>query len=307
MPEGLPIRIPHEFVNDDTVKLVRWVVEEGQQVQEGQTLAEVETSKALVELAALQTGRVSKRAKPGEEVRVGAIVGYISANGDSAASFEDSLAPGRDDRGAASLKEEPPSDTRFSKKALELLNANRVSPSLFSGRGLVREQDVLEHLTREREKQGSAPSAHFAVDGIPLDRLSLPASFGDLEHGRIDPEFLSQLRNEPESFSRLSSAEKCEAYRKHGAVVGAGVLFGAGTIVIAPQIVIGDRVEIGSHASVECRERLLLGRLTSFRSGLSVRGGTIVLGENVFAGRNVQVGGGGHGDPYAVLAVGDGT
>jgi acetyltransferase-like isoleucine patch superfamily enzyme len=33
----------------------------------------------------------------------------------------------------------------------------------------------------------------------------------------------------------------------------------------------------------------------------------VVLGENLFAGRNIQIGGGGHNDPYSVLGVGDGT
>jgi acetyltransferase-like isoleucine patch superfamily enzyme len=308
MPEGVPIRIPHEYVNDDTVKLLRWIVEEGQEVFEGQTLVEVETSKALVELAATATGRVWHRVKPGGDVRVGEIVGYISVNGDSATSFKDLLTPGRHDEMAAQhVNDKLPADTRFSKKALELLEANAVSPSLFSERGLVREQDVREYLNRERDGGESASNVHFALEGMSLDRITFPSSFDDCQHGKIDPEFLLQLRKDPESFARLSTVEKCEAYRNHGASVGDRVFLGAGSILIAPQIVIGEHVQFGINTSIQCRERFLVGRLTSFRGGLSVRGGVVVLGENIFAGGNIQLGGGGNGDPWSVLSVGDGT
>jgi acetyltransferase-like isoleucine patch superfamily enzyme len=310
MSDAFAVRIPHEFVNDDTVKLLRWVVEDGQEVREGQTLAEIETSKALVELAAGATGKISQKRKPGEELRVGEIVGFISSNGISSATFE-SVVEAATHHGApvqhGGDSEKLPTDTRFSKKALGLLQVNALSPSLFSGRGLVREQDVIEHLKKGHEIEGQATVTHFALGGISLDRVTLPAAFSDFERGKIDPDFYMQLRKDPNSFAKLSSDEKCETYRKHGAVIGDGILLDAGSIVIAPQIEIGNRVQIGSNSSIQCRERFVAGQLTSFRSGLTIRGGTVVLGENIFAGGNVQIGGGGNGDPYAVLGVGDGT
>jgi len=308
MPEDLPIRVPLEYVNDDTVKFLRWLVEDGQEVHEGQTLAEVETSKALLELAATANGRVWQRTKPGDELRVGEIVGYISANGNSRPRFDyPTVVTADPETASADTKVRLPTDVRFSKKALELLEAHALSPELFRGQGLVREQDVLEHIKLWREKERPASNVHFALDEIPLDRISLPSLFHDLERGHVDPGFLSHLQNEWASFARLSSAEKCEAYRRNGAVVGDGAALDDGTVIIAPQIVIGERVQIGQNSSIQCRERFLVGQFSSFRSGLSVRGGTVVLGENVFAGRNIQIGGGGHGDPHSLLSVGDGT
>ena len=58
---------------------------------------------------------------------------------------------------------------------------------------------------------------------------------------------------------------------------------------------------------MNCRERFLVGQISSFRGGLSVRGGSVVLGENLFAGGRIQIGGGGNGDPFSLLYVGDGT
>ncbi|HVH50127.1 MAG TPA: biotin/lipoyl-containing protein, partial [Candidatus Bathyarchaeia archaeon] len=163
MSDAFAVRIPHEFVNDDTVKLLRWMVEDGQEVREGQTLAEIETSKAVVELAAGATGKISQKRKPGEELRVGEIVGFISSNGISSASFESAVeaatrrgTPAQD----ATESEKLPADTRFSKKALDLLQANALSPSLFSGRGLVRETDVIEHLKKVQEIGRRAAVTH---------------------------------------------------------------------------------------------------------------------------------------------------
>jgi len=309
MSDGHPIRVPLEYVNDESVKFLRWLVPEGQEVQEGESVAELETSKALVELAATARGRVWQRAKPGEEVRVGEVVGFISANGwdgsPATAVFASAMSPTAD-----SVKEGFSGDTRFSKKALELLEGNSLSPAFFAGRGMVREQDVLAALQSVKgmgASQVSGSSPHFALRGISLSRVSLASGMYDFDKGKIDEEFLMLLKKDPGSFARLTSGEKCEAYRKHGAAVGNGVVLGAGTVVIAPRIVIGDQVQIGESGSIQCRERFQTGQLTSFRSGLSVRGGTVVMGENVFGGKNVQIGGGGNGDPYSLLSVGDGT
>jgi acetyltransferase-like isoleucine patch superfamily enzyme len=308
MSDGVAIRIPLEYVNDEKVKFLGWVVEEGQEVREGQTLAEVETSKALVELTAVTSGRVWRQARAGEEVPVGGIIGYISKNGSSAPRVEPGLTQSEEaktaDQGAV---EELPADTRFSKKALELLRLKGVSATAFAGRGIVREQDVLEVLKREQRQEVSPSGAHFALEQISMQGVSLPVTFPDRERGKVDAQFLMELRKDSDAFGRLSSDEKCDVYRKKGAVVGNGVLLGDGAVVIAPQIVIGDRVHIGENSLVQCRERFLAGQLTSFRGGLSVRGGVVVLGENVFGGRNVQIGGGGHGDPWSMLSVGNGT
>lgn len=304
MTNDFPIRIPQEYVNDDTVKLLKWFVEEGQEVREGNAIAEVETSKAVVELAAGATGKIFQRTKVGDEVRVGDIIGYISTNGTSPGP----AAPifGSYDTPPAALVTNLPTGVRFSKKALELMQANGISASVFAQHSLVREQDVREHIERIRQQQSAAQSPHFALEGIPLDRITFPAAWKNDHLGKLDSDFLSRLRKAPEEFGRLSSAEKCEAYRKHGAVVGEGVVLFPGSVAIAPNIAIGARVQIGEGSSIHCRDRFAVGPLTSFRN-VWVRGGTVVIGENIFGGSKVQIGGGGNGDPYSLLCIGDGT
>jgi pyruvate dehydrogenase E2 component (dihydrolipoamide acetyltransferase) len=55
------------------VELVRWLVSVGDRVQENQPVAEVETDKAVVEMPAPATGRVTWGAPPGQRIRVGEV------------------------------------------------------------------------------------------------------------------------------------------------------------------------------------------------------------------------------------------
>jgi acetyltransferase-like isoleucine patch superfamily enzyme len=305
MSDAIPVEIPLVNVNDETVKLTAWLVQDGEDVREGQNLAELETSKALVELAAPASGRIHIRIAAGNEPAVGTVVAYIGADAPAttpvqrAASTLGSPLP-------MSLSPVPgilPSGTRFSKKALELLARHNLSAELFRDFTMVREQDILALVNRAAA--ASAEQLHHAMKGISLDGLTLPALFAECSTGHLDPEFLQSLRKNPETIASLPSAEKCRLYREHGAVIGDDVIFGQGTILVAPQIQLGDRVRIGENGSLILRERLAISAWSSFREGLSIRGGTAVFGKSTFAGKRILIGGGGNADPWALLVVGD--
>ena len=66
--------------------LSSWLVEDGQQVNAGDLLAEVETDKAMVEVAAEAEGLVVRAAAAGTSVEVGAVLAYI-VSGDEAEAF----------------------------------------------------------------------------------------------------------------------------------------------------------------------------------------------------------------------------
>ncbi|HEY7192473.1 MAG TPA: biotin/lipoyl-containing protein, partial [Gemmatimonadales bacterium] len=64
-------------------RLVKWTKHEGDQVKSGDTLAEVETDKAVMELVARADGSLIKIVVPeGQTVPVGNVVGYIGAAGE---------------------------------------------------------------------------------------------------------------------------------------------------------------------------------------------------------------------------------
>ena len=73
-------------------RLVKWTKREGDAVKTGETLAEVETDKAVMELVARADGQLIKVLVPeGSTVPVGNVVAYIGQPGESVG--EESAAP----------------------------------------------------------------------------------------------------------------------------------------------------------------------------------------------------------------------
>src|SRR5438046_9190043 len=64
----------------ETGKLLRWLVAEGQPVAQGQPLMEIETDKVTVEIESPASGILAEiRARTGQDVRVGDVVAVVLA------------------------------------------------------------------------------------------------------------------------------------------------------------------------------------------------------------------------------------
>lgn len=84
----------------DTGKLLRWLVAEGEAVKEGQPLMEIETDKMTVEMEAPASGILAGiRASPGQEVPVGQVIAFILAPGESLPQVAGKDAPARPEDG----------------------------------------------------------------------------------------------------------------------------------------------------------------------------------------------------------------
>ena len=82
MPDAKPVRVPQETVNDERVRLVRWRVEEGAPVEPGAVLAEIETSKSVLEVTAGEGGFLRRAASEGDWVPVGGVFCYLTVHAD---------------------------------------------------------------------------------------------------------------------------------------------------------------------------------------------------------------------------------
>ncbi|MFH2203156.1 MAG: 2-oxo acid dehydrogenase subunit E2 [Elusimicrobiota bacterium] len=133
--EPVAVRVPRENVNDETVKLVRWHFAEGAAVEKNAVVAEVETSKSVLEIPAPAAGWLRRRAEEGAQVPVGGLLCYISVNAD------DPL-PAAPAPQAAAASGGP----LFSEKAKQVMERHGLSPEKFAGKKLVRESDVLAAL-----------------------------------------------------------------------------------------------------------------------------------------------------------------
>ncbi len=75
----LSVLVPHEIVNDNDVKIVRFLVADGTQVLPQQPLVEIETSKSLIELHSPGRGFFKALWPVGTKVAIGQAVGEVCA------------------------------------------------------------------------------------------------------------------------------------------------------------------------------------------------------------------------------------
>jgi len=144
------VRVPKDNVNDESVTVLEWLVEDAERVEAGQPLATVETSKSVFEIEAPCEGYVKRTAAEQDDVAVGSVIGYI---GETVEDIERM----RKADGSPSEEGANGGEARFSRKALELIQREGLEEMVFAGKGLVREKDVRSYLA------GGGPSP--APDG----------------------------------------------------------------------------------------------------------------------------------------------
>jgi pyruvate dehydrogenase E2 component (dihydrolipoamide acetyltransferase) len=67
--------------------LLNWTKQVGEQISEGDVIAEIETDKATVEVPATATGKIIDLiGEPGQTLKVGSVIGHVGADGESAAA-----------------------------------------------------------------------------------------------------------------------------------------------------------------------------------------------------------------------------
>lgn len=77
---SMEIRVPEGMTEEDAeIVLANWLVDEGEQVDEGDVVCELMVTKVTLEVAAPAAGRIEQRAAVEDIVAVGALLGVISA------------------------------------------------------------------------------------------------------------------------------------------------------------------------------------------------------------------------------------
>jgi pyruvate/2-oxoglutarate dehydrogenase complex dihydrolipoamide acyltransferase (E2) component len=172
MTEATPVLIPQENVNDESVTLVAWCVANGEQVQEGQALAEVEGSKAVFEIPAPVAGIVQYTYEVGQEIAVGESLCTINSVASVTMASEGAACAAPSTPGFARLPDQDRApDTssgtpRFSRPAAALLQQHGLDPQHFAAHGLVRTSDVLAVLG------GNGVSRPAVLDAPALEPVS---------------------------------------------------------------------------------------------------------------------------------------
>jgi pyruvate/2-oxoglutarate dehydrogenase complex dihydrolipoamide acyltransferase (E2) component len=185
------VRAPVENVNDDTVSIVRWLVDNGSFVREGVPLLLAETTKTSFDIMAPADGYVWQIGQAGTDVPVGSVLCWIADTLENAKSAGSETAP----PAATHPPKAPVADSspaavaaavvdrvpvpglasRFSRKAAEALQARGLDPKTFAGRGLVRERDVLEIGLENTDPGPPAANSVSAIDPPESARVVPPA------------------------------------------------------------------------------------------------------------------------------------
>ena len=76
----LEIKVPSPGESITEVEIAEWLVADGDYVEKGQTIAEVDSDKATLELPAEESGVITLKAEEGDEVAVGAVVCLIDTS-----------------------------------------------------------------------------------------------------------------------------------------------------------------------------------------------------------------------------------
>jgi acetyltransferase-like isoleucine patch superfamily enzyme len=153
------IEVPREGVNDDAVRVVEWLVDDGAQVEAGQPVVVVETAKSAVDIEAGNSGFVFHLAKVGSDIPFGDAVGVISPTSDRPADVSPT--------GVVATVAAGSGDGIVTAKARALMSEHGLTDDLFAGHQVVRASDVTEYLERTR---GAGAPAERRFRGEVLDQ-----------------------------------------------------------------------------------------------------------------------------------------
>jgi pyruvate/2-oxoglutarate dehydrogenase complex dihydrolipoamide acyltransferase (E2) component len=179
MTDPVPVVVPRENVNDESATLISWLVADGSPVEPGRAVAQVETSKAVVEIEATAAGILRHKAKEGQDVPIGQAIGTIGGPAVGSPSPSPTPpAPAPVSRSTANgTVEHPP--LPLAPSVRRLVAEGNVDPGQVRGTGRggrITKGDVLAHRAEGDGSEPPAPprSTRFSPAARALlDRLGL--------------------------------------------------------------------------------------------------------------------------------------
>jgi len=142
-----PIRIPISDVNSTSCTIVAWRVPDRAWVSAGDPLVEVETSKAVFEETAAESGVLLQAAPEGSEIPLDAPIGFLFPDEASLAAFEAAEAIEK------KAEDQPEKSYRATAKAQQLAEEHHVSLTAINTGKLITQKDV-EAFIRQGLSQG---------------------------------------------------------------------------------------------------------------------------------------------------------
>jgi pyruvate/2-oxoglutarate dehydrogenase complex dihydrolipoamide acyltransferase (E2) component len=190
---------PHESVNDEFLSLVNVYVKTGDLVEKNKLLAELETSKALVEVRSDHEGYVVVHAKQNTDVKVGSMMFEIY---DLPVSEFSNVEIKIENNGIEKKENNiVHTETKFSKDALDYINKNNIDTKKFSGLAFVTMKDILP---KEKNKFGKNEAKQSFDSSVKETNLSTKTTKPLSANKKREFEYLYSV-NSSSVISRLST------------------------------------------------------------------------------------------------------
>jgi acetyltransferase-like isoleucine patch superfamily enzyme len=269
------LRVPREGVNDDTARVVEWLVADGEKVEGRKPVVVLETTKTTFELEAPAAGYLFRLADTGAEVAVGAPVAVVTPRPERP----------RLEAETPAVVAETPGEQVVTNKARDLIRQHGLSPAAFAGLAVVRAADVERVLQGRGGRQQGQPPRTF--HGEPLDPDADWDALCDTDLRRELAELLTRLRRRTKAkYNRHVPTgellhDRWELAREYGfgegtsvydscliqgdVTVGRDCWVGPNVILdgLFARLTVGDSVDIGAGAHLYSHntiERALTGR-----------------------------------------------
>ena len=163
----LEMKVPSPGESISEVEIAEWMVEDGDYVEKDQTIAEVDSDKATLELPAEQSGTITLKAEVGDVVEVGQVVCLIDTSAEKPAggnSDKPKAAPKSEDLNpgpvSAPVQQKTYATGHPSVAAKKLMDENNVQVEYVEGTGKggrITKQDIL-HLLASLPEEGNRKS-----------------------------------------------------------------------------------------------------------------------------------------------------
>ena len=307
------IVMPRLGVNDDYVTLISWTVKEGDWVDVGDIIAEIETSKETSELRTGQAGIISFSVNAGDEVEVGEVVATIG-EGERPEKHE----------------EEVTLELHMTEKAKKIIEENKIDISKLPKDRLIKEKDVLALVsvpyvlsgTKNNDivLYGGGGFSRIAIDILKVthaynvhgvvdmkypeiqDVMGVPVIGGDEQLQEIYDEGYRKIFNGVGVINgQYGHKLPYEKLKKYGfefpnvihktAILEPSTVLGEGVLVCAGAI-IGAMAQIGNNCVINAGSIISHDCIVSDNCHIAsgaVLAGIVTVGENTLIGQNVSI------------------
>jgi pyruvate dehydrogenase E2 component (dihydrolipoamide acetyltransferase) len=158
------VKLPRLGQGMESGTIVKWLKSEGEPVEKGEPLYELDTDKVTQEVEAEASGVLLKIAIPEGEVEVGKTIGFIGDQGESVAAEE---APAK----AEKPKAEPKREEEEDEPAPAAEEAEATQPSNGSTNGRIKASPLARRIARERgvdlaQIRGTGPDGRIVAEDV---------------------------------------------------------------------------------------------------------------------------------------------